>query len=111
MIRLHQPSEDYMGLDLKFCGLLFLATPHSGTTVADWNIFLVDALEIAAGVRSDAIVKHLQSFNPASVESQNAFAKVRKSNQRKFPVIKCLCESVKTRVGLRHVMVGFPRSV
>ncbi|KAL8938801.1 MAG: hypothetical protein Q9216_003701 [Gyalolechia sp. 2 TL-2023] len=78
MIRLHRYSKNYDGVRLKLCGLVFLSTPHSGTTEADWNQFLSNLSEATLGVRSHAIVDELRSFNPSSVDSEEAFAAMSK---------------------------------
>jgi hypothetical protein len=71
MIRLNDFSHkpEYQGLSLERCGLLFLSTPHSGTTEADWNDFLVGVAKITFGVRPE-IISSLRSFNLLSTESQ-----------------------------------------
>ncbi|KAL8664667.1 MAG: hypothetical protein Q9168_007858 [Polycauliona sp. 1 TL-2023] len=97
MIRLHQHSKQYDNIRLESCGLLFLSTPHSGTTEADWNQFLLDLSEISLGVRSHAIVDELRSFNPSSVDSEESF-----SAMPKVPPFHCFCEGNKTSVAGKY---------
>lgn len=99
MIRLSQYPNRFSNIKTHHCGLLFLATPHSGASDADWNKRLVDIAELTFGVRSNT-VDILRPFNLSSVESQDAF-----SNMKVIPPFFCLCESKKTKVGgtLRYV--------
>ncbi|KAJ3458216.1 hypothetical protein MRS44_012325 [Fusarium solani] len=69
------PTSSIRGITLSQCGLVFLATPHTGTTKADWSNFIVAAAGTVAGVRPE-VVSHLQSFNPASVWDKKAFLKL-----------------------------------
>ena len=93
MIRLSTNPMKFDGLKLDRCGLFFLSTPHSGSTQADWNAFLLNACELTLGVRSHEIIKQLQSSNPSSVDSQDAF-----SAMIRAPPISCLVEGEKTTV-------------
>ena len=93
MVRLSINSKKFEGLTLRQCGLLFLSTPHSGTTQADWNDFLLSVSELMIGVRSLEIVGQLQSFNPASVDNADAF-----SAMERAPPMYCLVEGEKTKV-------------
>lgn len=93
MLRLNVQPAKFKGIGLEQCGLLFLSTPHSGTTQADWNAFLVSLCELTMGVRSHAIVDQLQSFNPSSVDSEEAF-----TTMKKIPPYYCLCEGDRTKV-------------
>jgi hypothetical protein len=101
MIRLNDYSHksEYQGIDLKCCGLLFLSTPHSGSTEADWNTFLVDVAELAWGVRFE-ILDALRAFNPMSAESQEDFA-----NMKCHPPFDAFYETQKTSFAKlnRHV--------
>ncbi len=91
MVRLNTQPAKFSGIRLEDCGILFLSTPHQGSTQADWNEFLVSLSELTLGVRSHAIVDELRSFNPSSVDSQEAF-----TTMRVIPPFRCLCESNKT---------------
>lgn len=93
MIRLHHFPKNYDGIALGQCGLVFLSTPHSGTTKADWNQFLMNLSEMTLGVRSHAIVDELRSFNPSSVDSDEAF-----SSMPKVTPFHCFCEGNRTSV-------------
>ncbi|KAH6665734.1 hypothetical protein B0J14DRAFT_660433 [Halenospora varia] len=100
MIRLDRFPHKFPNIRLKNCGLLFLSTPHSGTTEADWNKYLVDIGELTTGLRPE-IINGLRSFNRSSADSQENFG-----NMENIPPFFCLCESEKTRVGpsLRYVV-------
>src|ERR1700709_1210069 len=78
MIRLHDYSHksEYQGLKLEYCGLLFLSTPHSGTTEADWNKFLVGIGKMTWGIRTE-LIDSLRAFNPLSTASQEHFANMK----------------------------------
>lgn len=99
MIRLDRLPHKFPNIRLENCGLLFLSTPHSGTTEADWNKYLVDIAELTAGLRPE-IINGLRPFNRSSVDSQEHFA-----TMKEIPPFFCLCESNKTKVGpsLRYV--------
>ena len=105
MVRLQTHPNKFDGLKLKHCGLLFLSTPHSGTTQADWNTFLMSVSELTIGVRSHAIVDQLRSFNPASVDSEDAFLAM-----ERCPPMYCLVEGEKTKVAGRARTVGLGSS-
>ena len=94
MIRLHRHAKQFDGIELDLCGLIFLSTPHSGTTQADWNDFLLSLSEITLGVRSHAIIDQLKSFNPASVDGEEEFAAMTSA-----PPFYCFSEGNKTFVG------------
>ena len=96
MVRLQTQPNKFDGLKLIHCGLLFLSTPHLGTTQADWNNFLITISELTIGLRSHAIVDQLRSFNPASVDSEDAF-----SEMARVPPFYCLVEGEKTKVAGR----------
>ncbi len=101
MVRLEAHPEKYNGITPNRCGLLFLATPHSGASIADWNKYLVDLAELVFGVRSNAIVDNLRSFNPFSVESKEAFLSL--------PVVPpyfCLCETKMAKVAGNYKIVS-----
>jgi len=78
MIRLNEFSykSEYQGLSLECCGLLFLSSPHSGTTEADWNDFLIGVAKITYGIRP-GIISSLRSFNHLSTDSQEQFANLK----------------------------------
>ena len=100
MIRLFRQPNQFDGIKLTLCGLIFLSTPHSGTTEADWNQFLLSLSEITLGVRAHAIVDQLSSFNALSVDSTEEFAAM-----IRMPPFYCFCEGQSTSVGgkERHV--------
>jgi hypothetical protein len=100
MVRLNQydHKQEYQGIKLSSCGLLFLSTPHSGSTQADWNDFL-QATARLCGVRSE-LVDSLKSFNPQSTEGQEDFANLK--IQLPFDAFY---ETNKTLVGTRHLEV------
>lgn len=104
MVRLSMAPREFGGLTLKQCGLLFLSTPHSGTTGADWSDLLMNLSETTLGIRSHAIIDQLRSFNPSSVDSVKAFA-----GMESRPPFYCLCEGKKTMVAGRARMVIYPR--
>ena len=93
MIRLNTQPAKFDGVKLENCGLLFLSTPHSGTTQADWNEFVLNLSELVLGVRNHEIVHQLQSFNTSSVDSEEAF-----STMNFQPPFHCFCEGEKTVV-------------
>lgn len=102
MIRLNEYDKpEYRGVQLEHCGLLFLSTPHSGTTEADWNTLLLDIANVSWGVRTE-IVDSLRAFNPTSSESQDQYA-----NMKVKPPFAALYETSKTKVkGFnRHVRI------
>jgi hypothetical protein len=78
-------------LEHRTCGLLFLGTPHSGSTSADFNKFISN-LSALFGVRVD-ILNKLRSFNGFAVSSKEAFRRIKPS-----PPYACLCESKRTNV-------------
>ncbi|KAF5982761.1 hypothetical protein FBULB1_4151 [Fusarium bulbicola] len=71
MARLHL-TPNCKNITLPQCAIVFLATPHSGSTKADWSNFLVATANLIGGVRQET-VKILQSFNTASVWDTAAF--------------------------------------
>ncbi len=101
MSRLKNHPNKFGGLKLDQCGLLFLSTPHSGTTEADWNDFLSSVFELTFGVRSHEIVDQLRSFNPASVDSEDDF-----SAMERVPPMYCLVEGEKTKIAGKARTVG-----
>lgn len=101
MVRLDQYGEkqEYQGVSLSRCALLFLSTPHSGSTQADWNSF-VQATTKLFGVRSK-MTEILMSFNPQSAEGQEDFA-----NMKIKPPFDGFYETHKTKVATIHRQVG-----
>lgn len=101
MNRLHQFPQYYPGLAINNCGILFLSTPHSGTTIADWNSYLVE-LASHGGLRSKQFTQWLSSFNNESRNSKERFAAIQP------PVrFECLCETRKTIVAGVAKLVSF----
>lgn len=99
MIELNRHLNLYPGLDLRYCGLLFLATPHSGVVLADWNPYLVQFSELM-GIRGRELTQILQAFNKGSHVSKQDFKRL------PYPVpYECLHETIKTKVGLRKKLV------
>jgi hypothetical protein len=93
IILLNNFPNKFKGISIANCALLFLSTPHSGSAEADYPKFLTSVLESVAGLRSDAIVKELQSFNSSSVEDIEVF-----QHMANIPPFECLCEGTKTRI-------------
>ena len=100
MWRLKSQAAKFGGIRLENCGLIFLSTPHSGTTEADWNTFLTNLGELAFGVRSHEIVDELRSFNYSSVDSAENFAAMVPQ-----PPFHCFCEGDRTLIVGHHRMV------
>ncbi|RSM18346.1 hypothetical protein CDV31_002865 [Fusarium ambrosium] len=82
-------TSNIKNITLSQCGLVFLATPHTGTTKADWGNFILAAAEAVAGVKPE-VVSLLQSFNPASVWDKKAFLKLTPR-----PPFRCFAEERK----------------
>ncbi|KAM5359546.1 hypothetical protein ACJZ2D_014402 [Fusarium nematophilum] len=80
------------GISLSRCGLVFLATPHTGTTKADWNDCILLTAQAAVGIRPD-ILHHLQAFNPVSVWDKRAFFKLNPQ-----PPFRCFAEGRKQTI-------------
>jgi hypothetical protein len=99
MERLFFYPSDYSGISLSNCGLLFLSTPHLGTVEANYGEFLTGVLNSLFGLRNDAIIKELQSFNSSAVEATKAWGTMRKD--KKMPPFECLCESRQTRLPIK----------
>lgn len=83
----------YNNIALSRFGIVFLATPHSGSEVADWNDFLVATAHVLGGVRIES-VKTLQPFNAASVRDAQAFIRL-----KPCPPFRCFAEGRMMRVG------------
>ncbi|CVK85068.1 uncharacterized protein FMAN_01986 [Fusarium mangiferae] len=91
MARLHL-NPSCQNIKLSQCGILFLATPHSGSTKADWSNFIVAVTHTLGGVRPET-VKTLESFNTASVWDTAEFL-----NLDPCPPFRCFAEGLKMRV-------------
>ncbi|KAG5818438.1 hypothetical protein H9Q74_007409 [Fusarium xylarioides] len=93
-------APKYNNIALPRFGIVFLATPHSGSTVAEWNDFLVATAHVLGGVRIES-VKTLQPFNPASVWDAQAFLHL-----KPCPPFRCFAEGRMMRVGRtdKHVV-------
>ena len=103
MIHLNQYGPQFDGLKLDRCGLIFLSTPHSGTTQADWNEFLMNLSEITLGIRSHTIIDQLRSFNPSTVDAEKAFKAM-----ARMPPLHCFCEGSNTAiVGKSRLVIVF----
>lgn len=103
MIRINAHPERYRGVQLDQFGLIFLATPHSGTTVADWSQFIVSVASITLGVRPE-IIAQLSSFNALSVESKDSFG-----SMKKVPPFHCFAEQKESRVkGIDRLVSSAP---
>jgi hypothetical protein len=100
VIRLSERPGHYDGVSLKYCGLLFLSTPHSGSTLADQNETLVGWAGAAFRIRSDDIVNILRTASDVSAESRRKF-----ENLSAKPPFFCLCEGKKT------LLAPLPRTV
>jgi hypothetical protein len=101
MIRLNEYSHksEYKGVDLTLCGILFLSTPHSGSTDADWSNFLVSIAQITWAIRPE-ILNSLKSFNPLSAEDQEDFA-----NMKHQPPFEAFYETQKTKIAKLNLHV------
>jgi Putative serine esterase (DUF676) len=106
MERLFFYPSDYPGISLSNCGLLFLSTPHLGTVEANYGEFLTGVLNSLFGLRNDAILKELQSFNSSAVEATKAWGTMRKDN--KMPPFECLCESRQTKLPVKGYREVWP---
>jgi hypothetical protein len=102
MILLARDPHLYEGLELKHCGLLFLGTPHSGATPADWNPYLVQLSELA-GLRSRDFTELLGSFNNQSRVSKREFGRL-----RPLPPYECVYETRRMKVGPREILIVTP---
>ena len=94
LVMLAQQPKGYPRLSHQNCGALFLSTPHSGSTAADWSGPLLGLAEWAFGLRQREVVERLQSFNDSGVASKEAFAQIHPQ-----PPFECLCEGDRTLVG------------
>ena len=101
MIRLNRHGAQFDGIKLDLCGLIFLSTPHSGTTQADWNEFLMNLSEITLSVRSHAILNQLRSFNPSAVDAEEEF-----NAMNRPPPFHCFSEGSNTSIGGKYQPVN-----
>ncbi|KAK0642946.1 hypothetical protein B0T16DRAFT_174379 [Cercophora newfieldiana] len=99
MIELGREPSLYPGLSLRHCGLLFLSTPHSGVTLADWTRYLVQFGELA-GMRARDFTNMLESFNNSSRVSKRDFGRL-----PHVPPFECLYETRKMKVGGRKRLI------
>lgn len=93
MIQLHSFPDRFPGLCVGLCGLLFLSTPHSGATAADWNDYLVDIAQNIGKTRARTFTQLLGSFNNESRKTKERFGLINPT-----PPYVCLGETRKTRV-------------
>jgi hypothetical protein len=100
MIQLGRDPDRHEGISLKQCGLLFLATPHSGATAADTNPYLTQLAELA-GFRTVAITRLLEAFNTNSVIAKRDFGRLQPA-----PPYICVYETRFTPVGGRKIAVN-----
>jgi hypothetical protein len=102
------PKSGIKGIKLEQCSLLFLATPHSGTTRADWSNLLVALAGTLASVRKDTI-ESLESFNRMSLSDKQEFLTL-----TPCPLFRCLAEGemitikgMRQQVSALHAMAIF----
>ncbi|KAI1087205.1 hypothetical protein F5B19DRAFT_497612 [Rostrohypoxylon terebratum] len=86
-------SRLYDGLEPQYCGLLFLATPHSGSLLGIWNDYLIQLAQLS-GLRARDFSQILGAFNGSSRISKRDF----KLLDPPIP-FECLYETRKMRVG------------
>jgi len=104
MIRLGENPTQYPGLDLSRCGLLFLATPHSGTDEANWSDFLVEVAKVGGVRRGRDLTDLLSSFNRESTNAKERFGLL-----RPLPPFICVYETQRTAVkGTQRVVSVLP---
>lgn len=87
------PNSYFGGISLVNCGIVFLATPHTGSTNADWSNFLTAVAHTVAGVRPETVAA-LESFSTDSVWDKEAFFNLKP----RPPHFRCLAEGRKMRV-------------
>ncbi|KAK4228612.1 hypothetical protein QBC38DRAFT_361571 [Podospora fimiseda] len=101
MIRLAETPQQYQGLSLASCGLLFLSTPHSGTDEGTWNDFLVELAKLSGAHHGRDFTKLLSAFNRESTDAKGRFGLL-----RPVPPFICVYETQRTLVkGLERVIV------
>ncbi|KAI0387075.1 hypothetical protein F5Y04DRAFT_242956 [Hypomontagnella monticulosa] len=86
-------SRLYDGLEPQYCGLLFLATPHSGSLIGIWNDYLIQLAQLS-GLRAHDFSQILGAFNGSSRISKRDFGLL----DPPIP-FECLYETRKMRVG------------
>ncbi|RSL40453.1 hypothetical protein CEP54_016115 [Fusarium duplospermum] len=88
------------GLNLSHIGVVFLATPHIGSSIADWNDFAIASAGLFLGVRSE-IVNALKAFGDSALEDGSCFLALSPR-----PPFRCFAEGRKmdTKIGLKHVV-------
>lgn len=102
MAKLHL-NTSCQNIKLSQCGIVFLATPHSGSTKADWSNFIVAVTHTLGGVRQET-VKTLESFNTASVWDTAEFL-----NLDPCPPFRCFAEGLKMRFKGTNQHVGLDK--
>ena len=91
----------YHGVTLEGCAILFLSTPHEGTTEADYSSFLTGILQRTSGLRNDEIAKELKSFNDSAAQAKRSW-----NHMKHVPPVECLTESKKTKISMfKYAMV------
>lgn len=93
MWRLHTHPARFEGIELARCGLMFLSTPHCGTSQADWSRVLASVCEATLGLKSHDILDELRSFNTSSVDSAENFSAITPR-----PPFHCFCEARSTSI-------------
>lgn len=91
MIRLEKFAPE--GLRLENCGLLFLATPHSGSEEANWSDLSLLLAKMAGVARGQVFTQLLNISNQASVNAQEQFGAL-----KPMPPLECLYETQKTSI-------------
>ncbi|RYP11187.1 hypothetical protein DL764_000212 [Monosporascus ibericus] len=93
MIQLHDFPGRYQGLGVDQCGLLFLSTPHSGATAADWNDYMLELAEHIGKIRGRDFTQMLGSFNNESRKAKERFGLI-----NPIPPYVCLGETRESSV-------------
>lgn len=88
--------DDCPNIALENCGLLFLATPHFGSTAADWSTTMLAAAEVMGARR--VWVDALSSFNNDAVWARLEFSRLNPS-----PPFWCFAEGEMTTY-VKHVI-------
>lgn len=88
--------EEYRGISLSNCGLLFLSTPHLGTTQADLKNIFSESIAKLASLRKDAILHELDSFNKSAGDAMRTWRYMNLAKCR--PPFECLCEDRETPI-------------
>ncbi|KAI1326333.1 hypothetical protein F5Y16DRAFT_234913 [Xylariaceae sp. FL0255] len=92
-------SRLYDGLDPSLCGLLFMATPHSGSLMGVWNDYLIQLAQLT-GLRAREFSQVLGAFNRSSRISKRDFELL----DPPIPY-ECLYETRKMRVGFKEAII------